>query len=344
MNRYLAICLLAVLVLGGSCSEQPGVLFAPPEQPVVWPPPPDAPRIRYVGQLASNEDLKPGRSSWERIGQTLFGKPDRHGMSIPFAVCTDGVSRVFAADKERHVVHVFDLNTRRYAQWTPPDEQPPLQQPVGIAWDPSGRLLVSDSAAAVIHIFDRNGRYQGVIGKGLLQRPCGLRVEAQTSRIFVADSAAHQVVCLSAAGKEEQRIGRRGVEPGEFNFPIDVALDHKGKLYVADALNFRVQQFAPDRKSIRIIGKHGDQPGSFAQPKCLDVDSEDHVYVIDNRFEAVQIFDSDGRLLLNFGREGHGPGEFWLPTGIFIDPRNRIWIADSYNHRIQAFDYLPETP
>ena len=337
------LSVLLCITLGG-CGQKPGVMFAPPAAPLVWPGGGEPARIRYVGQLATNEDLKPGRSSLDSISQALFGKADIHSMLTAFAVCTDGADRVFVADSNAQLIHVFDLKSRRYAQWKPSKKQPQFSQPVGITWDPSGRLLVSDSVAGTIFVFDTQGRYTGQIGRGLLKRPCGLAVHPMTGRIYVADSVAHQVVVLSPAGDEAMRIGHRGTAPGEFNFPINLAIDRQGRLYVVDALNFRVQQFAPDLKTIKLIGEKGDVPGSFAQPKGVALDSEDHLYVLDNQFEAVQIFDPAGQLLLDFGKEGHAAGEFWLPTGIFIDARNRIWVADSYNRRVQIFDYLASPP
>jgi len=337
---HILLCVLLGIMLCG-CAQQAGVIFPPQSKEIVWPERPEPARIRYVGQLTGSADLKPARSSLDVVGQAIFGKPENRAMATPFAVCTDGADRVFVADSAARFVRVFDLNTRRYAEWKPQEKQPPFSQPVGIAWDPAGRLFVSDSVAGAIFVFDSKGQCTGQIGQGVLKRPCGLAVQSSAGRLYVADSAAHQVAVFSLAGQEITRIGQRGTAAGEFNFPVDVAVDHQGRLYVADALNFRVQQFAPDLKTARVIGGHGDTPGYFAQPKSLDVDGEDHLYVVDNRFEVVQIFDPEGRLLLNFGQEGRGPGAFWLPTGIFIDPKNRIWIADSHNHRVQVFEYLP---
>lgn len=337
IHIFLALILAAALC---GCGQKAGVIFPSLEQPITWPEGEEPARIGYVGQLVSSADLKPGQSSITSIGHAIFGEPSAHTMLTPFAVCTDNAGRVFVADSNAQLVHVFNTATRRYEQWKPKENQPQFAQPVGIAWDPAGRLLVSDSAAACIFVFNSDGRYQGQVGEGLLQRPCGIAIDGGSSQILIADSKAHQLVVLSPNGKEISRVGQRGIAPGQFNFPIDVAMDHQRRVYVVDSLNFRVQQFDSNLQPTRIIGKGGDTPGSFAQPKCVDVDSEDHVYVVDNRFEAVQIFDAEGQLLLNFGREGHGPGEFWLPTGIFIDGQNRIWIADSYNRRIQVFEYL----
>src|SRR5205807_7758485 len=96
------------------------------------------------------------------------------------------------------------------------------------------------------------------------------------------------------------RIGSRGTEPGQFNYPTNVALDSHGRIYVSDSLNFRIQQFGPDFAPIRQIGRKGDLPGYFGQPKGIAIDSQDHLYVLDAHFEAVQVFDAMGQLLMDF--------------------------------------------
>ncbi len=339
-NAIIGAAAAGALTCAG-CSA-PGTIFPEPPASLRWPAEPDEARIRYVGQITSDKDLKPGRNFGQNLGEMLFGKDPARTMLSPLAVCTDGHDRVFVADSNDQLVHVFDLARRRYEQWRPPKDQAPLSQPVAVAFDPAGRLLVSDPVAGVLVVFDGQGRYLGTLGERALKRPCGVAVDSAGRRLFVADAGAHQVVVLSADGEELSRIGQRGSEPGQFNFPTNVVLDRQGRLYVSDSLNFRVQVFDADLKPVRQIGRKGDLPGYFSQPKGIALDAEDHLYVVDANFEAVQVFDSEGRLLMAFGHEGHGPGEFWLPAGINVDPNGRIWIADSYNRRIQVFDYLPK--
>jgi len=340
-RTILFFALMMLLPLAG-CGRPPGVIFPPMADAPRWPGPPDHPRVRYVGELKCDTDLKPGKTFFELLRELTFGKEPAQSMLTPFAVCTDNADRVFVADSNAQFVHVFNLKTRKYAQWRPANAEKRFSQPVGIAYDPGGRLLVSDSVAGCIYAFAPDGKYLGTLGEGRLKRPCGIAVHPTTRRIYIADSAAHQIVVLSANGQELVRIGQRGTEEGSFNFPISVAIDRQGRLYVADALNFRVQQIAPDMKTVKVIGRKGDAPGYFAQPKSVMTDNEDHLYVIDNQFESVQIFDPQGRLLMDFGEEGRGRGQFWLPTCVFIDFGGRIWVADSYNRRLQVFDYLPE--
>jgi sugar lactone lactonase YvrE len=344
VRRGLAAAGVALLPLLASlaCAKPAGVIFPPVNPPLVWPTPPDAPRIRYVGKLALASDLKPAVPFGKAVSRALFGKSEDRSMLTPFALCTDGGDRLFVADSNGQTVHVFDLKTRLYQQWTLPDNRR-FAQPVGIAYDAAGhRLFVSDSVAQSVYVLDDAGKLLAEWRAGAFERPTGIAWDAANRRLFVADALAHQVVVLADAGDVRQRLGQRGEALGEFNFPTAVALDGTGRLYVCDALNWRVQVFAPDLKPLRQIGKKGDMPGYFSQPKGLATDTEGHLYVLDAHFEGLQIFDPSGNLLLIFGEEGHNPGQFWLPTGIFIDGKNRIWIADSYNRRVQVFDYLPD--
>jgi DNA-binding beta-propeller fold protein YncE len=341
-NARLRTVAAAVLVAVAGCGKPPGQLFPPPAKPIVWPAPPERARIRYVGQLSTSADLKPGVPITQGFGEMLFGKAPAYSMLTPYAVCTDEADRLFVADSNAQVVHVFDLKGRRYFRWAPANREKRFAQPVGIAYDPAGRLFVADSVAGRIYEFDRRGRQTGVIGAGVVVRPCGLAFDARRRQLFVADAGAHRVLVFSQRGELVTRIGTRGVALGQFNYPTNVAVDARALLYVSDSLNFRIQQFSPQLQPLRQIGRKGDVPGYFAQPKGVAVDTQGHLYVVDANFEAVQIFNDQGALLMDFGQEGRQPGGFWLPAGIYIDRRNRIWVADCYNRRVQVFDFLPE--
>lgn len=329
----------ATLAMSG-CTKPAGVVFEPLATPVLWPPPPDPPRVAYVGQVSTTADLKAAKPFGESLREFFAGKNPVMGMVNPFAVETDDQHRLFVADSGGRVVHVFDLERRTYEQWTP---IPPnaFITPVGLARAADGRLFVADSTAGVVWVFDAAGHDLDMWGHDELIRPCGMAYDNANERLFVADAGAHQVVIFDASGQPVGRLGSRGSGVGQFNFPTDVAIDHRQRLYVSDSLNCRVQQFGPDLMPQLQIASRGDLPGYLSRPKGIAVDSEDHLYIIDAEFEAVQIYSSAGELLMAFGREGRGPGEFWLPAGICIDAGDRLWIADTYNRRVQVFDYLP---
>jgi len=330
----------ASLCLLPSCGTPAGPILTAAPDALSWPAPPDAARLRYLGSISTDQDLKPARSGLQVLGTNLFGADAPKAMTTPLAVCTDDTSRAFVADTTAKVVHVFDLESRVYSTLAPPDG---FSMPVALAFDsaPPGQLFVADSVDACVYIFDRAGKFTRKLGEGDLKRPCGIAV-ASDGRILVSDIAAHQVVVFAPDGEELLRIGMRGSALGQFNYPTNLAFDHAGNLLISDSLNFRVQVFSPALLPVRQIGRQGDVPGTFAQPKGIAVDPDDHIYVVDSNFEAVQLFDLDGSLLMGFGHEGSNPGEFWLPAGIHIDSKARVWIADSYNQRVQVFQYLRE--
>ena len=345
--RLLAVAIAATTVAAAmqvGCAGRAKPIFPPVNPPIVWPDAPERPRIRYIGQIATSDDLKRPVGGLEALGGAIFGKKPRRAMLTPFAACTDGENRLFVADSNAQLVHVFNLKTRKYAAWVPKKPKR-FSQPVGVAFDTSRRrLFVSDSVGGTVYIFNDGGDPIGETLPGLFSRPTGIFYDETSHHVLVTDTAAHTVTVCGPGGEPITRFGQRGERLGEFNFPTSVAVDSNGLVYVCDALNFRIQQFSRDFQPIKQIGRKGDMPGYFGQPKAVACDSQNHLYVVDAQFEAVQIFDAEGRLLLNFGEEGHNPGQFWLPTGILIDATDRIWVADDYNRRVQVFQYLPEGP
>lgn len=334
-----ALCLVA---LGAASFSLTGCLGAGQSLPgqetlkLVWPGPPDSPRIEFVRTVARPEDVGITRSWFERLVGVLAGQKLRQ-MIRPYGVIYQGGS-LFVADASARLVHVFDLNTSKYRQVTGPGAG--FSSPIGLAMSSEGDLYVSDSALGKIFRLDQRGVLKSVIGERRLVRPTGLAFDSVRQRLYVLDSATHELIAFDLSGQELFRLGGRGTELGRFNFPAHIALDSKGVVYVTDTLNFRIQLLDPQGRLLGSFGRHGDGMGEFTQPKGVAVDSQGHIYVVDSIFDAVQIFNREGKLLLSFGAPGQGPGEFWLPAGIYIDSRDHIYVADSYNQRVQIFRYL----
>lgn len=334
---------LALLALCAGCAKPAGPLLEPGPDAPVWPPPPNEPRVRYLGQFRTNEDLKPRRGFGQRLGRALFGGAEPLRMVGPLGLCTDGGDRLFVAGGAAQTVHVFNLQTREYELWAPPEDTDGFAHPVDVAYDAArGRLLVADAAAATVFVFQSDGAFLGTLGDDRLTRPVGLAIDPVSGDAFVADAGAHRVVVITTDDHVAHEIGERGSQPGQFNFPTYLALGPDGRLYISDSLNFRVQVFDDQGEFLRQIGEKGDMPGYLAQPKGVGVDDAGRLYIVDAHFEAVQLFDNDGRLLMTFGQEGREPGEFWLPVDIGVDGQGRIWVADSYNRRVQVFELLDE--
>jgi DNA-binding beta-propeller fold protein YncE len=306
---------------------------------LVWPLPPDPPRIRFVTAYHGVDDFK--KKNGSRWKSMLLG-PDAERQTTqlmkPYGIAVAGDGRVFVTDTAARRVFVFDPVAKSVGFV---GEKGPgkIVKPVGVAVDDAGTVFVADATLKRLVGYAPDGRVTIAIGHdGELQNPSGLAIDRQRKQLYVADAKKHQVLCYSSAdGRFLRAIGKRGVEPGEFNFPTNLSVDRHGRLYVTDTLNFRVQIFDASGAVVKSIGSQGDGPGRLNRAKGVGVDSEGHIYIADTSFNNFQIFDADGNILLHVGATGTGPGEFLLPAGLFVDDADRIYVADQGNARVQVF-------
>lgn len=310
--------------------------------PLAWPESGATVQVEYLGSVAKDEDLSIRRGFWSRLVDLAAGGPGRRftTLSRPFTTATDPDGRLLVTDPGTPGVHLFDLKKRSHKVLRGPSRLP-LKSPIGVDADAAGNIYATDSASGRIYVFDREGGFRRFIGEmkneGYFKRPTGLALDRAAREIYLTDTLDHSVYVVSTSGTIVRSWGRRGEEPGEFNFPTAVALADE-RVFVLDSMNFRVQVFRLDGTLLASFGHAANEPGGFFRPKGLAIDTTNKlVLVVDAMFEAVQAFTYEGRLVWAFGHGGSGPGEFQLPAGISVHPDGRLLVADSYNARIQIF-------
>lgn len=331
--------ILALAIAAAGCAT------AVPPKPVdlVWPLPPEQPRIRYVETLYRSDQFKPPSTNWLKEVVDGPGGNQGEGMGKPYAVTTDDRGRVYVTDTGGARVWVFDRE-KQQVRYLGTDGQGQLKTPSGVAVDARGYVFVSDTSQDRVFAYDETGKVVLAIGaQGEFYSPAGLAIDRTAGRLYVADAGRHKVrVYDTESGRFLFEFGERGTEPGKFNFPTHLHMKG-GALYVTDTMNFRVQVFSPEGVFLRKYGEVGANLGQFARPKGVAVDSGGNVYVTDAAFNNFQIFNQEGQLLLFVGGLGSKFGEFWLPAGIHIDERDRIYVVDQYNRRVQVFQLLGES-
>ena len=319
---------------------------------LVWPDPPDPARISYVTSLSSEKLLNGGakkKKTGSSLKDILLGK-DKNGdddkeisISKPYGVHADKEGRVFVTDTELNRLLVFDLKKKTASLWGG-EGKGRLRKPIGVASDSAGKVYVTDATDKRVVIYDRTGKFlYAWSAGGTFERPTGIAIDEKRNRVYVVDTAQHNIAVLDMRGALLSTIGSRGQDPGQFNYPSNLAVDPEGQLYVVDTLNHRIQIMEPDGTVIKTFGRNGDAPGEFARPKGIALDSDGNIYVIDAAFNNIQIFNLEGKILLYVGVGGRNPGEFQLPAGAYL-ANDRLYVADQLNARIQIFQYLKPPP
>ena len=132
-------------------------------------------------------------------------------------------------------------------------------------------------------------------------------------------------------------LGTRGTDPGEFEYPDDIAIGPNGLLYVADENNYRIQ-------AIDAAGNPMGSPwtGMFEYPDGIAVDINGTVHVCergDYSPPRITAHDAgDGTIVHSFA----GWSEFSSPDDVAatsVDGTVYVYVADTYNSRIRKFSY-----
>lgn len=323
--RYLS--LLIVLILS----------FSKAQETIVWPPPPDKPKIKYIKEIKNIEDIE-DKGFFTKLLDAVFGEKKK-SMIKPYGLFiknktlyfTDtGARSLFIYDFKKSKLKIID-HIGDYA----------LSSPIDVVVDDKGRIYISDSVLGTVFVTNEDGDLLGRIGSGKLLRPTGLAIDSKREKLFITDTLRSKIYIFSLKSRKVVKtIGRAGSEKGEFNRPTFLTVDKDGNIYVVDSMNARVQIFDKDGNFIRMFGERGTSIGTFANPRGIAVDSDGNIYVADTLLSAIQIFDKKGRLLLVVGYYGTRKGEFAFPADIAITPDNYIFVSDSYNMRIQVLKYL----
>ena len=134
-----------------------------------------------------------------------------------------------------------------------------------------------------------------------------------------------------------------GAQPGQLQFPRNVALGPDGSIYVADSGNHRIVKFDANGQFVTMWGSQGNGPGQFNEPWGIAVDADGNVYVADTWNHRIQKFDAEGNFITAWGYAAMTggqltePGAFFGPRGVAIDPQGNVYVTDTGNKRVQKF-------
>ena len=305
---------------------------------LVWPAPPEQPRLRWAGALASERQLGRKASFFARLKRSIAGVSlsGMYAISRPYDVTALDSMRVYLTDGVTPAVIVFDRTVRK-VEVLGADVAGGLAKPMGLGHDDRGYVYVADQAARRVVVFDEQGHYTRAFGgRDLLVNPVDVAPDRAANRYYVVDSYLHQVVVFDSTGAVVARLGRNtgpvdtaSVAPGAHD---EIAAP--GGAHPTDSA-----PAGPHRARGRdVFDNRGAEPAEFRYPISAAVGPDGTLWVVDQLNFRVQAFDRTGRFLRSFGSMGTTPGSLARPKGVGVDSEGHVYVADAAFNNIQVFD------
>jgi NHL repeat len=298
------------------------------------------PYIEYIGQYPEIKKPEKKKHALRKIYDFLIQKDKQSGLVRPVGITGAANSDILIVDQGADALFLVSGKTMTVPKAVKRKEKYYTSLVAACALKPDEFLFTDSRLNKVIRLNTAKNTLSFFFDTLKLQQPTGIACSPATGDIWVVETGAHTVDIFSKDGTLIKKIGTRGTEKEQFNFPVAVWIDKNGDAYVVDAMNFRIQIFDKFGTFVNMFGEPGDASGFFARPKGVATDSYGNIYVTDALYHAVQVFNRKGELLYVFGRQGSENGQFWMPSGIYIDNDNKIYVADSYNSRVQIFQLV----
>lgn len=345
MNKTLLTLLLASTTI--HAAPIPATSTAPVSEQLVFPAPPDKPRIRFVRSIKTMRDLR-GDDSKRGLFSRLIsfmagGDTDRPLFERPYGIWGQG-GKLYVTDTGGQKVTIIDLQ-RSEVSHIGESGDGHLVSPIGITADDDGNIYVSDTGDQTIKAYSAQGGFlwttEGADGSaGKLNRPAGVSL-TQAGELLVTDTGNRRLVLFSKEGKFIKELCSHSKKAMlALPNPSNVWVEKDDGFLVADPIASRIHIFTSTGAAVSGFGEPGDSAGYLARPRGVASDSDGNIHVVDALFHRVQAFNRKGQLLVWYATPGQGPGQLALPAGIFISQNDAIYIVDSKNQRIQVFQYI----
>jgi uncharacterized protein (TIGR03663 family) len=291
----------------------------------------------------------------ENVIGTLGSEPGQFQKPRNLAVAADGT--LYVADTENHRIQHIQTDGTVLHMWGSFADSSKGAAPGGTFYEPWGIALGADGSVYVadtwnhrVQKFSPSGQFLtmwGTFGQAesptAFWGPRGLAFDSQ-GRLFVTDTGNKRVVIFDVDGNYINQFGTVGMQAGEFDEPVGIAISKTDVVYIADTWNQRIQAFMGDSAgnytpliAWDITGWYGQ---SLDNKPYLAIDSNDHLFVADPEGYRILEFSGTGEFIRYWGDFSTGIDGLNLPVGVAVDSEGAVWVADSGNHRLLRF-YLP---
>ncbi len=156
---------------------------------------------------------------------------------------------------------------------------------------------------------------------------------------YMVDTDYRRALKLKVGAKMFQEVpaveyGTRGVANGQFEKPVDIAVDRAGDVYVLDEQRACVQIFANDGTFLASIGMPGTGKGQLGRPVGMGLAHDGTLYVLDVGRKAALVY-RERRIVSEFAVGGTADPFLDLKVDAFT---GRVCVLEKQTGQIRSFD------
>jgi DNA-binding beta-propeller fold protein YncE len=279
-----------------------------------------------------------------RVYENWAKLPDGWAFGDVAAVAIDAQDRVYAFNRSKHPMMVFDREGNFLRSWG----EGMFAQAHGLSMGPDDTIYCTDDIDHTVRKCTLDGKVLlqlGIPGKPqpfMSGRPfnrCTHTALSPRGDIYVTDGYSNACVHkFDPNGKHLLSWGKSGVGPGEFNLPHNVVCDGDGWVYVADRENHRIQVFDGNGK-YETEWRNVHRPNGLHMPrgKCpVCYVGEIGPYWNFNRGAPnlgprISVLDNKGNVITRLGEDptaGNTPGKFLSPHSVAVDSRGDLYVGE----------------
>ncbi len=253
----------------------------------------------------------------------------------PTAVVTAKDGRLFVLDGMNSRIVVFSATGEKLSIINTDKKIPDFTKAVGLTWD-EGLLYIADSAQHRILVLTDKGSFvreitlYAKVPERYLPEPVAVRVV--NGNLIYSDRQHHRIcfIRLDAEVDKQRCEGKRGEQPGDFQFPFQIAVDKDDYLHIVDVINGRVQVF-------HSRGRYYSQEGEFAvdvlyRPNGIAIDALGYQYVSDAYLGTIAVFER-GRYRGVLNDAQGEPVKFSTPVGLWSNEKG-LYVVDAATNTV----------
>ena len=238
---------------------------------------------------------------------------------------------VVVVDETNKCVIVFDCNMALLSVIGQGSDDNRLNYPNSVAVSKDGIIAVSDwGSSDQVKKYSLQGKLLSVFGNnrgnnnGQFYHPRGL-VFSSNKMLYVVDTGNTRVQVFQQDDKFAFTFGSYGSNPGQFQFPLRIAIDTDNKVLVSDFDGNHISLFSHTGSFISRIRCN--------RPWAITVSPDGHI--ITDCDDKITILCPTHQLINEFGKRGSQQGEFYDIRGISISSTGTIYVVEENNQRLQ---------